>query len=216
MKIDLLILQLAVIFLPGIIWARLDVAYAAKVKPTEIEFFLRAFLFGITVYVVEFVKFTVFGGSFTMADLAEGGTKEIFSKNILYEVLAGLGIGLLLSIIWLYAATNKWLARFLQGIRATNRYGDEDVWDYTFNSPYKDVDYVHFRDFTNQCVYAGWVDTFSETDKLRELVLRAVIVYNFDGEELYKVPRMYLARPPENMHIEFPYVEPENGETADD
>jgi hypothetical protein len=58
MQINLLILQLAVIFLPGIIWARLDAGFAAKVKPSDIEFFLRAFLFGLATYAAEFLLFT--------------------------------------------------------------------------------------------------------------------------------------------------------------
>jgi hypothetical protein len=97
------------------------------------------------------------------------------------------------------------LTRFLQLIGATKKYGDEDVWDFTFNSRDTAVEYVHVRDFANQCVYAGWVNTFSETDRLRELVLLDVIVYDFDGQELYRVPRLYLARAPDSIHIEFPY-----------
>lgn len=58
------------------------------------------------------------------------------------------------------------------GIKATKTYGDEDVWDFTFNSSDAAVEYVHFRDFANRIVYAGGVREFSETDKLRELVLR--------------------------------------------
>jgi hypothetical protein len=111
-----------------------------------------------------------------------------------------------LSIGWLYLSTYKALTWLLQRAKATRKYGDEDVWDYTFNSRNTAVDYVHVRDFTNHYVYAGWVNSFSETDKRRELVLLNVIVYNFDAEELYKTPRLYLARPPENIHIEFPYT----------
>ena len=46
MKIDLVILQFAIIFLPGLIWAGLDSRYALKSKPSEFQFLLRAFLFG--------------------------------------------------------------------------------------------------------------------------------------------------------------------------
>lgn len=35
MEVDLLILQLAIIFLPGIIWAGFDASYAAKVKKLQ-------------------------------------------------------------------------------------------------------------------------------------------------------------------------------------
>jgi len=204
-KADLLILQLAVIFLPGIVWARLDANYAAKVKPSEIEFALRAFLFGITIYAVEFLLFSRLGWAFTMVDFADAGTKEIVNKDIVREVLWGLGIGLVLAVLWIYAATYKLVTKALQVIKATKKYGDEDVWDFTFNSGKAAVEYIHFRDFANSFVYTGYVNTFSETDKLRELVLRNVIVYDFEGVEQFKVPYLYLARPPESIHIEFPY-----------
>lgn len=67
---------------------------------------------------------------------------------------------------------------------------------------------MHVRDFANGYLYAGWVNIFSETDRLRELVLLNVIVYDLNGTELYQVPRLYIARPQENMHIEFPYTKP--------
>ena len=216
MKIDLLILQLAVIFLPGIIWARLDASYAAKVKPSEVEFFLRSFLFGITVYGVEFLVFAAVGRLFKMAEFADAGTREVVSREIMFEVLWAIGIGLVLAVLWLYFSRYKLLTRFLQVIGATRKYGDEDVWDFTFNSTDAAVEYVHFRDFENKLIYAGWVNTFSETDKVRELVLLDVIVYDFDGEPLYETPRMYLARPPGSIHIEFPWGQPTQQRTTGD
>jgi hypothetical protein len=48
------------------------------------------------------------------------------------------------------------------------------------------------------------VETFSESGELRELLLRDVIVYDFEGTEMYKVPHLYLARDRINIHIEFP------------
>jgi hypothetical protein len=53
-------------------------------------------------------------------------------------------------------------------------------------------------------VFAGSVTTFSETGRLRELVLRDVEVFDFEGVLLYDVPLMYVARKPEDIHIEFP------------
>jgi hypothetical protein len=114
-------------------------------------------------------------------------------------------IGTILAILWIYGATYKVLWNILNIIKASKRYGDEDVWDFTLNSREPVVEYAHFRDFANELVYAGWVSTFSETDKLRELVLRDVQVFNFEGEMQYEVPLIYLARTPENIHIEFPY-----------
>lgn len=205
MKIDLLILQLAIIFLPGIIWASLDASYVAKTRPSEGKFLLQTFLFGITTYTVEFLVFSAVQRPFRMAQLADASSHEVVGRDIMLEVLCALPIGSVLAIAWLYAAQYKLLTKFLHLIGATKKYGDEDVWDYTFNSADKLFEYVHVRDFEQKCVFAGWVNTFSETDKVRELVLFDVIVYDFESQELYRTPRLYLARPPDAIHIEFPY-----------
>jgi hypothetical protein len=110
----------------------------------------------------------------------------------------------------LYATNWKLLTRFLQCIRATKRYGDEDVWDFTFNSREAEVEYVNVRDFEKEITYSGWVELFSESEKQRELLLRDVIVYDWEGKELFKMARVYLARKSDNIDIEFPYGEKAN------
>jgi hypothetical protein len=109
--------------------------------------------------------------------------------------------------VWLYTNTYKLVTRFLQWIKATKRYGDEDVWVYTFNSGRPEVEYIHLRDYEKKITYAGWVEAFSETEKQREVRLRDVIVYDFAGNTLFDTPRMYLARKMDNIDIEFPYRE---------
>ena len=205
MKLDLLILQLAVLFLPGLIWARLDARYALKSRPSDTEFFLRAFQFGLVSYGVTFLLYSAAGWPFTLVDLTDAGTRPIVTNVIVHEILWAIGVGSFLSILWIYAATYKCLTRFLQFIRATKIYGDEDVWDYTLNSSSPAVEYVNFRDFEKKIVYAGWVISYSETEKLRELALRDVQIFDFDGQFLFEMPMAYLARAPENIHIEFPF-----------
>lgn len=204
-KIDLLFLQIAVIFLPGLIWAGLDARYAQKSKSSEFHYVLRAFLFGVASYVVTFAVYTSFGWPFSLSDVSDAATKGLFSPASVAEIAFATAAGFLLGILWLYVSNYKLLTRFLQWIRATKTYGDEDVWDFTFNSPIPAVEYVHFRDFENKIVYAGWVREFSETEELRELVLRDAQIYDFDGNLLFETPLVYLARKPENMHVEFPY-----------
>ncbi|ABQ28845.1 DUF6338 family protein [Acidiphilium cryptum] len=204
-SVNLFLVQVAVIFLPGIIWAKLDATYAAKVKPSEIEFVVRAFVFGLTVYVVEYMVFEWLHWPFPIVDLAAADSHEVLTAPIAHEVLGAVGISLIMALLWLYASTYKLLTRFLQLIKATKKYGDEDVWDFMLNSGEAAVEYAHVRDLDHGFLYAGWVDTFSETDKLRELVLLRVIVYNLDGEQLYETPRLYLARAPEKINIEFPH-----------
>jgi len=52
--------------------------------------------------------------------------------------------------------------------------------------------------------YAGVVELFSESGPLREMILRDVTVYDFEQTEMYRLRRLYLAKAPENIHIEFP------------
>jgi hypothetical protein len=54
MKLDLVILQIAILFLPGLIWARLDASWAQRARPSEWEFLIRAFMFGLASYAVIF------------------------------------------------------------------------------------------------------------------------------------------------------------------
>lgn len=198
-------MQLAIIFLPGLIWARLDARYALTSKPSDTEFVVRAFIFGLVSYVATFGIYALIGKEFTIANFGDADKKPIVNSTVAAEILWATLIGLILSVLWIYAATYKWLTRFLQLIGATKTYGDEDVWDFTFNSTRPEVEYIHFRDFDNKVIYAGWVNTFSESGKLRELVLRDVQVFNLDGELQFEIPLLYIARKPENVHIEFPY-----------
>lgn len=198
------IAQAAVLLLPGIIWARLDVRYAIKEKPSEIDFILRAFVFGLASYAVTFVVYLSFRQPFALVDVSLADSKNIITRQIGGEIIAATAVGFVLAILWIYSANWKLLSRFLQLIRATKRYGDEDVWDFTFNSTAISVRFVNVRDFGKQIVYTGWVNAFSETDKLRELTLYDVKVYDFNATLLYEVAHLYIARKPDDIHIEFP------------
>lgn len=205
MKVDLVIAQVAIIFLPGLIWAGLDSRYGLKTKPSEFEYVLRAFLFGIASYAVTFGLYALLDWSFDLPDLSGTTASGTFTPAIFKQVASAAAVGLVLAVLWLYAATYKIGTRFLQAIGATKTYGDEDVWDFTFNSSEAAVEYIHFRDFANQVVYAGWVKEYSGTEKLRELVLRDAEIFDFEGNKLYDMPLVYVARSPENIHIDFPH-----------
>ena len=202
--LNLFIVQAAILLLPGIVWARLDARYGLKDKPSEFDFFLRAFVYGLASYAVLFALDSVLHRPFVMIDVSQAEQKSVFTPQIGWEILCATAIGFVLGIAWIYASTYKLLTRLLQLVRATKRYGDEDVWDFTFNSTSQAVRFVNLRDFDQKIVYAGWVNAFSETEKLRELTLYDVEVYDFDGNLMFKVPHIYIARKPENIHIEFP------------
>lgn len=204
MEISLLALQLAVIFLPGIFWARLDAAYGSRSQPTEREFFLRALMFGLASYAATFVVFAILGWPFSVFD---PNAKAIVTPAVASEIVCALGVSFILGLLWLYATNYKLLTRLLLKIGATKNYSDADVWEFTFNNPETAVKYVQLRDFANRLVYAGWVNTFSDSEKLRELLLKEVCIFDFEGRLLYEMPALYIARRPEEIHIEFPELQ---------
>ena len=210
--IDIILVQLAIIFLPGLIWAQIDARYAVKRKPRPIEFLIRAFLFGISTYLIAYAGYAVFGQSFSSLDVDSSGPERILLDDFVDEIFISAVIAFLLSVIWIYVATYRLLNRLLIWSRATNKYGDEDVWDFMFNSSQGESEYVHVRDFEKGMTYTGWVSAFSETEKLRELLLRDVIVYTGDSGESTAVPLLYLARDGADIHIEFPYRRPRRRE----
>jgi hypothetical protein len=64
------------------------------------------------------------------------------------EIVLAVGVAIVLSVLWVYSETYKLITRFLLAIKATKRCGDEDVWDYVFNSPSPISEYVNVRDFS--------------------------------------------------------------------
>ncbi len=202
--LNLFIAQIAVIFLPGIMWAKIDARYAGKGTLSSLDFVISTFVFGVVAYAATFLLYSVLGRPFYLVDFKDAQDKTVLTGSIGFEIMAATVVGFLLSIVWLYATNYKLLTRLLQTINATKRYGDEDVWDFTFNSSQRSAQFVNVRDFDKKIVYTGLVSAFSESGKLRELTLYDVKLYDFEGNFMFDVPRLYIARKPDDLHIEFP------------
>ncbi len=198
------LIQLAILLLPGVIWAHLDAKFAAKTKPSQVEFLARSLMFGLASYSVTYLIYWAFGKDFAFVDLSQVDKENVITATIASQIAAATCVGLVLSLLWMYSINYKLMVRLLQKIRATKRFGDEDIWDFVFNSSDPASEYVHVRDFHNKIVYAGWVNAFSETGRLRELILIKVQVFDFEGSLLFETPRVYISRATEGIHIEFP------------
>lgn len=204
-----LFFELALIFLPGFIWMKIDARYGAKGEKSPFDMVLNAFIFGVISYAILLAIYSLVGRRLNIFDI-DADSKRLFDPRILPEIVYAIAISIGFSIIYLYIQNYKLFTRFVQWIRATKTYGDEDVWDFVFNSRSPSVNFVNFRDFDQRVVYAGFVRAFSESEKLRELFLQQVIVYDFEGIEMYKVAHLYLARERDKIHIEFPEVSGES------
>ncbi|TRD19006.1 DUF6338 family protein [Palleronia caenipelagi] len=203
---NLALAQLALVFMPGIIWANVDAKYGAGQKPQQTTLIIRAFLFGIATYSALFLIYFLCGRDFGVTSLA-GDSGKIDIVPLQDEIAWSIPLSFSLSVVWLWAVRYRLLMRFLHKIGATRRYGDEDVWSFTMNSVAPHVEYVHFRDIENGYIFAGWVSTYSENDDQRELLLREVIVYDEEGIEVTRTPHLYISRPKSNIWIEFPFEE---------
>jgi hypothetical protein len=204
--VDFFFFQLAVIFLPGLIWERVVTKYALKRTPTPFETGLRTFTFGLVCYVITFAIFNLMGWGFVIPEVKKDAP-FIIDRQYLSEFLTAILVSFVGSIVWLYATNHRWGGKLLVAIGATKRVGEEDIWDITFNSSAPWSEYVYVRELDKERILSGWVFGFSESEKTRELLLRNVDVYDLQGEFLYNAPLIYLARAPDSIDIEFPTFE---------
>ncbi|HLX17638.1 MAG TPA: DUF6338 family protein [Bradyrhizobium sp.] len=203
LSVSTLFFELALIFIPGFIWMKIHSRYGFKGEKTQFDLILNAFIFGVVSYTVLYLIYRLNGWPLKLFDL-DVDSKRLLQPELFPEILFAVAISIVGGVLTLYFENHKLFTRFVQTIGATKTYGDEDVWDFVFNSSSSAVNFVHFRDFDQRVTYAGFVEVFSESGQLREIVLQDVIVYDFEQTEMYRVPRLYLARARENIHIEFP------------
>lgn len=85
---------------------------------------------------------------------------------------------------------------------------ESDVWNSIFNSNDETLKWANIIDSKLNLKYEGWVYKFSDTYKENELFLKDVIVYNEDGEELKRLPGLYITRKSDDITIEFFAIEP--------
>ena len=204
---DIFFFQLVIVFVPGIIWERMDSQYGREHPKEQWDVIRRSFVFGLASYGI------LFGISWCLSwhfgdlglRLPQIKKEEAFlDTTVLKEIFFASLVSLVSSILWLYITNYKLVTRFLQTISATKRYGDEDIWEFTFNSRRAEVEYVNIRDFDKKLVYTGWVEAFSESEKQREIVLRDVILYDFDSRVILETERVYLARSADNIDSKIP------------
>jgi len=119
--LNLFLIQLAVIALPGIIWARLVIRFAAKEAASELDFLISVFVYGLASYAVTFVLYLWLREPFPLIDFEHAEDKSVLTADVAGLILRATLVGLALGLIWVYVSNHKLLTRFLQLIRATKR-----------------------------------------------------------------------------------------------
>ena len=216
--------QLALIFMPGLIWANIDEKYGAGKPPDHVKFFVRVFLFGMSTYVALYGLYSL--AALCLEDLEfghYGWAKDITNPDLsafIDEIFWSVPLSLFLSVLWLYAVRYKVLRKLLHYLNATERLGDEDLWSTILNE-YQLSDPIYFRDCAKDLIYLGWVDSFSQNEDNREMVLRDVRVYKDvrleDGsaQHLFDTPRLYVSCDKNSILINFPNLSESEGDHHD-
>ena len=188
MKSDLQSLVIfCVFFIPGIIWNLIAIKYkhGRSRAPSDTMFIIQSIVLSGVTYSFEFPII------------------YLLNLNDIWLLILSIPVVLFLSMADLALGKYRFFHRLVQQLPLTDRYGHEDVWEYLIRSKKQDNDWVYIRDFENKIIYSGRVELFSDTDKVRELFLKEVMVYDFKYNELYEVPEMYISRPSESVIIEF-------------
>jgi hypothetical protein len=210
------VFQLAVVFVPGLIWSSIVDRLCTKARArSEFSAVIRAFGFGVATYFVYFLGYYAiirfWSGAWPTrldgitAPPGAGELRILRPEDILFATV----LATVLAVLWAAASNRKVFMRLMQRLGVTRRFGDEGVWEFTFNMGTASVEYVNVRDFENGVVYAGFVKAFSEGGEFREILLDRVRVSDMDsGTHLFEMPVIYLSRKPDSLHIEFPYKPP--------
>jgi len=207
MEISELTLKLILLLIPGslacIIYERLTI----HKQWTSFKFITNSILFGAISYLIAGVIFSIYKDDESFKLFWDNlPTKDIPYNVILKSSIISILVGFVSTGIDNYKLINK----FGKYIHLTNKYGDENLFSYFLNA--EDVDEVYVRDITNKLTYHGFINSFSETDEIKELVLLDVVVYDYEtSKELYSLDKIYLSKSKENLIIELPYKTKQNG-----
>jgi len=147
LNVSSLFFEIALLLLPGFVWMKIHTKFGAKGEVTQFDMILNAFLFGIIAYAVLYIIYFEYGIPMNIVAI-DVDSKRLFQPELFVDIFAATGIAIDLSILHLYGENYKLFTRFVQAIKATRAFGDEDVWDFVFNSSsLPSVDYLHFRRF---------------------------------------------------------------------
>ncbi|WP_157778201.1 DUF6338 family protein [Parageobacillus thermoglucosidasius] len=195
-----LTVRLLFLFLPGIVSTIIIDTLTSHRRNQLFHFVIHSFLLGVASYFVVFLLVSLINYSAQL--LGRYSTlKSTFMDSLLnndvqinvIEVFLSTVVGALLAILFVAIINQKILYKISNWLHISNKHGDEDIWEFLFNS--NDVEWVNIRDLESKIVYQGAVSAFSHKDDNRELVLSQVKVFKDDesGElrELYDMSFVY-------------------------
>jgi len=210
MDITELTLKLIILLIPGIISANLYGKLTFRSKPKDsFMFILTAIVLGVLSYlslqiiqdckVLFLNEVCCYKREFITLDAFEniGSTSAIPYSEVLWSSILSVVVG------FIAAGIDNWkiINRLGSYFRLSNKFGEENLYMKFLNSP--DVEYVYVRDIPNNLTYFGYIESYSETENFKEIVLGNVSVYDYpDSNLLYDLEKAYLCFPANNIVFE--------------
>lgn len=194
MEISGTVIRVAFLVLPGILGSKLYRKLRGRTRKKTWEDFTEILLFATCSYLLLGL---VLRRSLGILDPLLDENKPIITTEVLWACVISFFVAFIAAYTHQYGLLN-WLGYKL---KATRRFGDEDLWT-KFLADRRLV-WCYVRDHKLNLVYYGCVRAYSESDEQRELILGQVTVYkNADGQLLYGAPRMYFSRDKSELTIE--------------
>jgi hypothetical protein len=116
------------------------------------------------------------------------------SNISLHEVAYATALSIPIACLVSWIDKNGWVQKLAIKWGLSDSYGDQNLYSYYLRRD--QVIWVYVRDAERKLTYRGKVFSFSENDKVQEIVLVDVTVFGYEySVEYYVVPDLYLCRP---------------------
>lgn len=212
MGISNLALNLIIILMPGIISTLIIQALTVKRNWDSFKFSIYTLLFSGLSYLILQLLYLLIG----LAGKVNNGIYNPYYLNIwnkfsqddkqipFNEVIWASLIGIIVGFIGALFIQKKIINKIANKLGISYKFGEESLF-YEFLEQ-KDVKCVYFRDITNGFTYHGYIQYYSESEHVREIVLSDVDVYSYDDSTfLYNSPKVFISKPiGEKLLIELP------------
>ena len=202
MEISELTLKLTILLIPGAVASIIFEKLTIHKKWNSFQFIANSILFGGISYLTAQLAFNIFqhDSSFDSFWL------NLPSKEIPFEAITkAIIISVLIGFICAGLDNYKFINRIGKFLKLTRKYGDENLYSYFLNA--SNVTEIYFRDIPKKITYHGMIDSYSETNEFKEIVLRDVKVYEYETSHLmYELDKVYLSRPKDDIIIEVPFI----------
>ena len=202
MEIPELTLKLIILLTPGAVASIIFEKLTIHKKWNSFQFIANSILFGGISYLVAQLAFNICRHDSSFDNFwLNLPSKEIPFAAVIKAIITSIFIGFICAGLYNY----KFVNRIGKLFKLTTKYGDENLYSYFLNA--KNVNEIYFRDIPNNITYHGMINSYSETNEFKEIVLRDVKVYDYETSTImYELDKVYLSRPKDDIIIEVPFI----------